>query len=682
MAEAEDVITDVARHATVFARSLWRRHAASPRKGGPPPLPRLEDFARRIDLLIGAVFGTSYPIRTAQAPAPRNLLAKVFRNRDGPRPTQPLPATDGVSIWLPAACPGEDPAGSLERFRTCALQQAMRAHRGSASCRNELSSGWLSDVYLLVEAHAADEALALALPGTAASINRLRRDALRRRPDLHLFPLHRRPLEKLVRGLLQADCGQAPPQFPRCESPQDSLAAATRLLLLPSLSHDGKQGGSGSLLFRDWWTGDLREPVNAPAGSYRAAEPAADERDLRPRTARLSRSPRVRKVDADEDDARQGAFMIQTAQPHEHAEDAGGMQRPTDRDEQSPADDFAESLSDLPEARLVSTPGRSTEVLLSDDAPGTRTFIEDRDASPADLSLTYPEWDFRIGSYHRSGATVRLMQSVPGPQQWVDETVARHRGLRDTIRRRFEMLRAQPVRLRRQFDGDEIDLQAYVDGYADYRAGLPMSQALYQTARRARRNMAIMLLIDVSGSTDGWIAGNRRVIDVEREALLLVCTALDAMAEPYSILAFSGEGPHRVSVRSVKRFDEVSGNLIARRIAGLEPDLYTRAGAAIRHATTLLMEQAANHRLLLLLSDGKPNDIDLYAGRYGLEDTRQAVTEARLQGIWPFCLTVDRQASRYLPAVFGAHQYALLPRPELLPSVLLDWMRRLVTSGP
>lgn len=92
------------------------------------------------------------------------------------------------------------------------------------------------------------------------------------------------------------------------------------------------------------------------------------------------------------------------------------------------------------------------------------------------------------------------------------------------------------------------------------------------------------------------------------------------------------------------------------------------------------MQQPAEHRLLMLLSDGKPNDVDDYEGRYGVEDMRQAVLEARLQGISPFCLTIDRQAANYLPAVFGPHHYALLPRPELLPSVLLDWLRRLVAA--
>jgi nitric oxide reductase NorD protein len=162
--------------------------------------------------------------------------------------------------------------------------------------------------------------------------------------------------------------------------------------------------------------------------------------------------------------------------------------------------------------------------------------------------------------------------------------------------------------------------------------------------------------------------------------LLMVCVALDGLGEPFSVFGFSGEGPKGVVVRAVKRFDESYNNDIALRIAGLEPENYTRTGAALRHATVELMTQGAEHKLLILLSDGRPNDVDQYDGRYGVEDLRQAVTEARLQGILPFCLTIDRQAAHYLPAVFGEHSYALLQRAELLPGVLLGWLRKLVAA--
>ena len=149
----------------------------------------------------------------------------------------------------------------------------------------------------------------------------------------------------------------------------------------------------------------------------------------------------------------------------------------------------------------------------------------------------------------------------------------------------------------------------------------------------------------------------------------------------YKDEAFSGHGPQSVSVRTLKRFDEPDSNQVATRIAALEPEQYTRAGAAIRHASATLMRQPAAQRLLLLLSDGKPNDVDVYEGRYGIEDMRHAVIEAKLQGIAPFCLTVDRHAAGYLPGVFGAKQYTLLTRPSMLPTALIDWIHRLVSAG-
>jgi nitric oxide reductase NorD protein len=166
---------------------------------------------------------------------------------------------------------------------------------------------------------------------------------------------------------------------------------------------------------------------------------------------------------------------------------------------------------------------------------------------------------------------------------------------------------------------------------------------------------------------------------VEREALLPLSMALDDSGDSHAILAFSGNGPQRVVVRTIKRFGERHGDDVALRIAGLEPEHYTRAGAALRHAARLLAEQPTHHRLLLLLSDGKPNDEDGYEGRYGVEDMRQAVLEARQAGLSPFCLTIDRQAAAYLPHIFGPHHYALLQRPERLSVALLDWMKLLLS---
>lgn len=254
------------------------------------------------------------------------------------------------------------------------------------------------------------------------------------------------------------------------------------------------------------------------------------------------------------------------------------MQRPTDCDEEGAADEYAESLADLEQARLLSTPAPAREVFLSDDPPDARMRPEGN--APAEgTGLSYPEWDYRVLAYRAPGATVHARPAPPGPRAWVETTLDAHRSMLDTLRRRFEMLRARPMTLRRQFDGDQLDLEACVEAHADFRAGLPMNPALYQSRRRNRRDMAILLLTDISGSTDGWISAHRRVIDVEREALLLVCIALAELREPYAVQAFSGHGPLGVTVDTVKGFDEPYGDDVALRIAGLEPDQYTRAGA-------------------------------------------------------------------------------------------------------
>jgi nitric oxide reductase NorD protein len=169
-----------------------------------------------------------------------------------------------------------------------------------------------------------------------------------------------------------------------------------------------------------------------------------------------------------------------------------------------------------------------------------------------------------------------------------------------------------------------------------------------------------------------------RIIDVEKEALLLVYLTLTKLGDPFCIYAFSGESVRNVSLWPLKNFEENDRILVQRRIAALEPQLYTRAGAAIRHTTSLFTATSARYRLLILLSDGKPNDVDHYEGRYGVEDIRQAVGEARLQAIHPFCITVDRHAPQYLARVFGARHYAVLQQAETLPVVLANVLRRLI----
>lgn len=670
MAEAEDLITDAARHATVFVQAYWRRHRAH----GAPGLPQLElpDAAARLDLLAHAVFGRSFRLRPSQPPAPRTFLDKIMRRNEAPPAAVALPGTDGESIWLPRAIGGGMPEQeALARYRLLLLQQAMRAVRGSAGDYPRRENAWVQACYHLLEARAADDALARLLPGIGGALRAFRLAALVERPPLGTFAPALQGLEKALRTVMAGEGN-------REDTPLQTLARARRMgaeLITPQTP------AASRVLAMDTWLGEFL-PAPASAGAQAAAvEGEPEENAGVQRSARLARRPRARRQEDAEDEQPAGPMMVQTAQPHEQAEDAMGVQRPTDRDTGTAAEDFADALSELPEARMVCAPGATREVLLSDDPPDAQARRPGAAPEAAGgQACTYPEWDWKARSYRDPGAIVTVCTARHGDQATIDTIFKRQAGMLREVRRQFELLRAQRTRLRQQLDGDTIDLQGWIDSQAQLLAGGSLDQRLYETQRRGRRDLAVMLLVDISGSTDGWVAGRSRVIDVEREALLIVCAALEGLGEPFSVLGFSGEGPGGVVVRAIKRFPEPYGNEVALRIAGLEPENYTRAGAALRHATAALMTQAAQHKLLIMISDGKPNDVDQYDGRYGVEDLRQAVTEARLQGISPFCLTIDRQAASYLPAVFGEHAYALLQRADLLPSVLLGWLRKLVSS--
>lgn len=672
MAEAEDVVIDAARHATVFIRDTWRRHYARE-----PEAPiAMASLVQRLDLLVSAVFGTSLPLRVALPPARPTVLHRLFRRHAYPCHARALPATNGDIIWLPADLGTRDPVVASELYRAMALQQAQRAVRGGSQSIARERDALLRDTALVLEAHAAEREVARRLPGLVPALERLRSLALAARPPLIAFAPGRQPLERLLLDILGRGLGQATAPVPG--DANASLEHAGRLVRTWAIDATERKRIGPMPLYRDWWTGEVRAAGGAACVVDGTRAHGGD--DAPPvRSARMTRRPEQRDAVEDEDaPGDPGVWMIQQDAPHETAEDPFGLQRPVDLDDRTSAEEYGDMLAELSSTRMVSAPDPPREILLSDDPPASRAVLDFGAEGAGATRFSYPEWDHANAAYVERGSTIRVLPPATGEQAWVDATLERHRSHLDGIRRQFEALRPERIRLRRQTEGEDIDVDACVESRADLRAGGFLREGLYETRRPGRRSIAVSLLVDASGSTDAWMAGRHRIIDVEREAVLLVCVALEGLGEPFSVMAFSGEGPHGVTLSVLKAFDEAYGAAVALRIAGLEPERYTRAGAAIRHATAQLMQQPAEHRLLILLSDGKPNDADRYDGQYGVEDMRQAVAETRLQGIFPFCLTVDRQAPGYLPKVFGPYNYTILSAAERLPLVLLDWTRRLL----
>jgi len=288
-------------------------------------------------------------------------------------------------------------------------------------------------------------------------------------------------------------------------------------------------------------------------------------------------------------------------------------------------------------------------------------------------SFLYDEWDYRRQTYRKNWCVLREMPCHPVHDNFYQNTIEHHYHLVGEIRRHFEALRGEDKILKAEPAGDNIDIDALITAFADMRTGVEMSDRLFTQKQRIDRDLAVIFMVDVSGSTKGWIN------DAERESLILLCEALEILGDRYAIYGFSGMTRNRCEVYAVKTFDQKYDRDVQAKISGLRPQDYTRMGVTIRHLTRILNQVEARTRILITLSDGKPDDYDGYRGDYGIEDTRQALLEARHTGIHPFCITIDTEASEYLPHMYGPASFVLVDEVRKLPLKVADIYRKLTT---
>jgi nitric oxide reductase activation protein len=243
-------------------------------------------------------------------------------------------------------------------------------------------------------------------------------------------------------------------------------------------------------------------------------------------------------------------------------------------------------------------------------------------------------------------------------------------------------------RVANEVDGEEFDLNAVIDYVIDRRADGHQSERLYTKRLRRRRDVAVSFLLDQSSSTARTIGRHplqpytrpgRRIIEIEKEGLVLMSEALEAVGDVYSINGFTSEGRRNVKFYVVKDFDEKYSDEVKRRIGGINYQNNTRLGAAIRHATAKLAKQDARTRLLIVLSDGRPYDHDYGDARYAREDTREALRQAKTEGITPFCITIDRESEAELRDLYGEIGYTIIDDVLSLPERLPGIYRRLTT---
>lgn len=347
------------------------------------------------------------------------------------------------------------------------------------------------------------------------------------------------------------------------------------------------------------------------------------------------------------------------------------VDRTTDEDDDPDAAQVAEDLDSISLGR-ERTPLRS-RLRLDLDLPAAEE--DDLRLGPG---IRLPEWDFRRQAYRPDHVALQPMvsrEAAPAAlPAHLAPTAAR-------LRRAFQTLRPERQWRRREPRGPELDLDACVDFWTDRRRGRAQADArLHRQLLEGHRDLACLVLADLSLSTDSWVSDHAQVIDVIRDSLQLLSEALAACGDRFALYGFSSRRREHVRFNMLKNFAEPHSDAVRGRLQAIRPGYYTRMGAALRQATRVLGDQPAAQRLLLLLTDGKPNDLDLYEGRYGVEDTRAALSEARQAGVRPFCVTIDQQAEDYLPYLFGARNFVLMRQPERLPE-LLPRLYMLLTEG-
>jgi nitric oxide reductase NorD protein len=324
-------------------------------------------------------------------------------------------------------------------------------------------------------------------------------------------------------------------------------------------------------------------------------------------------------------------------------------------------DDAMKTAEDMDNITLAQDSETTTgKIKLDLDLPS-----EEYDDLVLTQGIPIDEWDYKQQCMQKDYCRLQEMISKQAEAMALPE---RLRPQAHKVRRQFESLRPQRHWVSRQNDGTELDLENYINFLTDRKHGhVNDDTPVYRDIRNVDRDLSCLLLADLSLSTDAYINNNDRVIDVIRDSLYLFSEALTATGDRFALHGFSSRNRNHIRFYNIKGFDETYNDEIRGHINAIRPGYYTRMGAAIRHATQLLLKEASNQKLLLIITDGKPNDLDKYEGRYGIEDTRMAVLEAERQGLRPFCITIDEQAEDYLPYIFGSRSYALVHNAEELP---------------
>ncbi|MBL8183855.1 MAG: VWA domain-containing protein [Blastocatellia bacterium] len=328
-----------------------------------------------------------------------------------------------------------------------------------------------------------------------------------------------------------------------------------------------------------------------------------------------------------------------------------------------------------------------------DDLQGSEAWshneMPEQPLEAGDEAFAYDEWDRELNDYRVGWSRVIEKRVKLGDRNFVELARSRYRGVISSVRHQFQLMKPENLtKINREIDGEDYDLNALVDLVIDRRADGRQSENIYTKRLRRQRDVAVSLLLDQSSSTARTITRNplqpytypgRRIIEIEKEGLVLMSEALEAVGDVYSINGFTSEGRRNVKFYVVKDFDEKYSEETEKRIGGITFQNNTRLGAAIRHASHKLLRQENRTKLLIILTDGRPYDHDYGDARYAREDVREALIEAKTHGITPFCITIDRESEAELRDLYGDVGYTIIDDVLSLPERMPNIYRRLTS---
>lgn len=555
------------------------------------------------------------------------------------------------------------------------------------------------DLLMLVEGARVEACVRVAYPGVARDMDRL--DAAWQPPRPALSGLS--PVSQAVELIARELAGLPPSAAPSARAASAAADALAALLPLPSVEdgvHDSilavgraypildallRRVDEDALQAPTPAGGANRSPREPSAGAPRggasgapsgaAAEPTYAPMQSDPRSAGLELRSAPEGLREDEDAARRLLERLRAVSPEADLKQARQVQRKSRAYEEMEAALEANQGPGGPTQRAASAAPEAERAGVPAGASG-----ED-DSAPMPGEHRYPEWDHVQQDLKPSWVRLRERRVLPGDRAVLDAFFITYGPLVGQVRRSFEALR--PGGLRRErglLDGDELDLDRAIAERVERRTGDLPEGRVYSRRRPNERDVAVAFLVDLSSSTNELVNGaGKRIIEVEKEALLLTVEAVSALGDPCAVWGFSGYGRDEVAFYEAKGFAEPWDDVARRRVARMGWKMENRDGAAIRHATRKLLAQPARTRLLILLSDGRPLDCgcEQYRDRYAQEDTRAALAEARQRGVRPFCITVDPTGPQYLDRVYGPGGYLVIDRVERLPERLTAAWRRL-----